>query len=480
MTSEPLRATRKSEIRALSERLAAEREQWIQRNDYYYAEDHRVLQFLIPPNVDVLEIGCGTGSLLAALKPKRGVGIDFSPAMIERAKARHPHLEFIVGDAEDPDTLDALKAKFDVVVMEDTFGLLDDCQVFLQKILPLLHADSRVVIAHHNHLWEPVLRVGEFLGAKMPQTGASWLSLRDIANLFDLAGYDVIQTHRRQLLPRRAFGIGPLLNRYLGTLPVVQRLCLRSYTLARPRLPPAPVPRSASVIVPCRNERGNIAPLVDRLPNFADRVEIIFVEGHSVDDTYAEAERVIAAHPHRSIKLLRQPGVGKADAVRAGMAVATGDVVMILDADMTVAPEDMPKVFDAIASGRADFVNGTRFVYPMEGGAMRFLNLLGNRGFSLIFSWLLNQRFSDTLCGTKALRRVHWDAIAAGRAALSLDDPFGDFDLILGAARLTLKTVEIPLRYGERRYGETQISRFRHGWYLLRMAFAAYKRLKLL
>lgn len=478
MSDAPGRSSRKAQIRGLSEQLAPERDRWIQRSQYYYAEDHRMLRFLIPPGLEVLEIGCGTGSLLAALQPSRGVGIDFSPAMIERAKAQHPHLTFVVGDVEDPDTVAKLDRRFDIVVMADTFGLLDDCQVLLQKLLPLLHTGSRIVIAHHNHLWEPLLRVAEVFGAKMPQNGVSWLSLRDITNLLDLAGYDVVQIHRRQLLPRRAFGLGPLINRYLGTLPIVQGLCVRSYTVARPRLPPAPVPRSVSVIVPCRNERGNIAPLVERLPVFAERLEIIFVEGHSCDDTYAEVERVAAAHPDRAIKLLRQPGIGKADAVRAGMAVATGEIVMILDADMTVAPEDMPKVFDAIASGQADFVNGTRFVYPMEGGAMRFLNLLGNRGFSLIFSWLLNQRFSDTLCGTKALRRIHWDTIAANRAAVALDDPFGDFDLILGAARLTLKTVEIPLRYGERRYGETQISRFRHGWYLLRMAFAAYRRLK--
>lgn len=478
MSETALRSSRKAEIRALSERLAAERENWIERNAYYYAEEFRMLRFLIQPNQRVLEIGCGTGSLLAALKPSRGVGVDFSPAMIEQARAEHPNFEFIVGDVEEPGTLHQIYGPFDIVVLADTFGLLDDCQTFLQQIRPLLHHGSRIVIAHHNHLWELLLRLGEALGAKSPQTGASWLSLHDIGNLLDLAGYDVVQTHRRQLLPYHALGLGPLVNRYIGTLPLVQGLCVRHYTIARPVMAPTPAPRSASIIVPCRNERGNIAPLVARLPAFAERVEIIFVEGHSADDTYAEVERVILANPQRAIRLLRQPGIGKADAVRAGMAIATGDIVMILDADMTVAPEDMPKVFDAIAAGRADFVNGTRFVYPMEDGAMRFLNLLGNRGFSLIFSWLLNQRFTDTLCGTKALRRTHWDAIAANRNAFAIDDPFGDFDLILGAARLTLKTIEMPMRYGERRYGETQISRFRHGWYLLRMAFAAYRRLK--
>lgn len=471
-------ARRKQAILDLAERLAGKRQSWIRRNAYFYGEEERYLRFLIPEGRSVLEIGCGTGGLLAALRPSRGVGIDFSAGMIDRARNAHPHLHFIHGDAEDPATVATIEGPFDVVLLVDTFGLLDDCQTFLLRLRPLLHAGSRIVIAHHNHLWEPVLRAAEALGLKMPQTEVSWLSQRDIANLLDLADYDLVQADRRQLVPRRAFGLGQFLNRYIGTLPFVQRLAVRNYIVARPRMEPAPQPKSASVIVPCRNERGNIAELVSRLPSFAPNVEIIFVEGHSSDGTYEEVERIIAETPHRSIRVLRQPGIGKADAVRAGMAIAQGEVVLILDADMTVAPEDMGKVYDLIATGRAEFVNGTRFVYPMAGGAMRFLNLLGNRAFSFLFSWLLNRRFTDTLCGTKALTKRHWDAILAGRGYFEVDDPFGDFDLILGAARLNLKTTEIPLRYVERRYGETQISRFRHGWYLLRMALAAYRRLK--
>lgn len=473
----PPGSQRKAAIRELFERLGPERDRWIRRNAYYYEEDRRFLRFLIPESLSILEIGSGTGQLLAALRPQRGVGIEFSATMIDGARRAYPHLEFVLGDAEDPDILAQIEGPFDIVIFDDTFGLLDDCQIFLACLKKRLSANCRVVIAHHNHLWEPGLRLGEMLGLKMPQVGNSWLSDHDVQNLLQLAGYEMVQGDRRQLVPYRVGGIGTIVNRYLATLPLLQRLCVRNYVVARPVLP-NPAIRSASVIIPCRNERGNIAPLVRRLPVFSENQEIIFVEGHSSDDTYEEVERVIRANPGRSIQLLRQPGIGKGDAVRAGMATATGDIVMILDADMTVAPEDMPKVFDLLASNRAEFVNGTRFIYPMEGGAMRFLNLLGNRGFSLIFSWLLNRRFTDTLCGTKALSKRHWDAIMQARGQFKVDDPFGDFDLILGAARLTLKTAELPVRYGERRYGETQISRFRHGWYLLRMAFAAYRRLK--
>jgi hypothetical protein len=116
----------------------------------------------------------------------------------------------------------------------------------------------------------------------------------------------------------------------------------------------------------------------------------------------------------------------------------------------------------------------------MENEAMRTLNRIANHGFSLLFSWLLNQRFTDTLCGTKVLRKRHYEVIKANRSYFGDFDPFGDFDLIFGAAKHNLKIVEVPITYGARVYGETQISRFAHGWLLLRMVMFAYVKLKIM
>ena len=241
---------------------------------------------------------------------------------------------------------------------------------------------------------------------------------------------------------------------------------------------PAPVEKSASVtvVIPCRNERGNIADAITRMPIFGSHLEIIFVEGNSKDDTVDEIKRVIALHPDKDIKLMIQTGKGKGDAVRAGFAVATGDILMILDADLTMPPEDLPKFYDVLASGRAEFANGVRLVYPMERRAMQFLNLCANKAFGLIFSWLLGQPVKDTLCGTKVLRRADYERIAANRSYFGEFDPFGDFDLLFGAAKQSLRIADVPIRYRERTYGTTNIQRWRHGWLLLRMvAFAARK-----
>jgi glycosyltransferase involved in cell wall biosynthesis len=233
-------------------------------------------------------------------------------------------------------------------------------------------------------------------------------------------------------------------------------------------------------VIPCRNEKGNIEAAIQRLPNFGNHQEIIFVDGHSTDGTVEEIQRVIDTYRDRTIRFLAQDGQGKGDAVRKGFAAATGDILMILDADLTVPPEDLPKFYDAIVCGKGEFINGCRLVYPMEGQAMRFLNLLGNKFFSVAFSWLLNQPLKDTLCGTKVMFREDYLKLAANRHYFGDFDPFGDFDLILGASKLNLKILEVPIRYRDRTYGSTKISRFQHGWLLLKMTFFAFCKLKAL
>jgi glycosyltransferase involved in cell wall biosynthesis len=215
------------------------------------------------------------------------------------------------------------------------------------------------------------------------------------------------------------------------------------------------------------------------MPRFASHQEIIFVEGNSSDDTFRECERIREAYKESwDIKVLKQDGKGKGDAVRKGFAAATCDVLMILDADLTMPPEALPKYHAVIETGKAEFVNGTRLVYPMENEAMRPLNLIANRCFAYLFSYLVNTRMTDTLCGTKVLLRKDYEVLARERSYFGNFDPFGDFDLIFGAAKQNLKIIETPIHYKARTFGETQISRFRDGWLLLRMVWFAYRKLK--
>lgn len=455
--------------------LASERDRWVATNPYYHQQLAQTFSFCIPPNQSVLEVGSGTGQLLNALRPRRGVGIDISPNMVRIAQQRFPHLEFCVDDIEQL----RLEEKFDYVVVSDLIGFLYDVQRAFENLHRVCTPRTRIVISYYNFLWEPILRMGELLGLKAKQPVQNWLSPADIENLLQLAGFEVVRKTSRLLLPKKVPLLAPLCNRFLVNLPLSRKLGLVQLLVARPK--PAPIQKdcTCSVVVPCRNERGNIEAAVLRMPALGAHTELIFVEGNSTDGTAEEIERVIAAHPSRDIKLIPQrDGRGKGDAVRKGFAAAKGDVLMILDADLTVDPEELPKFHDALIKGQGEFIHGSRLVYPMEKQAMRFLNLLGNKFFSMAFSYLLEQRFKDTLCGTKVLFRADYEQIAANRSYFGDFDPFGDFDLIFGAAKLNLKIVEIPIHYRERAYGTTNISRFNHGWLLLRMTAYAMRKLK--
>jgi glycosyltransferase involved in cell wall biosynthesis len=327
------------------------------------------------------------------------------------------------------------------------------------------------------------LNLGEKLGLKMPQKRQNWLDISDIANLLNLADFDVVRKTKKTVFPFYFPIVSWFLNKYVGNLPVFNQLGLLTFLLARSTRHPIKShdELTVSVVIPARNEKGNIQALVQRTPSMGKSTEIIFVEGNSTDDTWQEIQRIGELYKEeRPLKWIQQEGKGKGDAVRKGYSIATGDILMILDADMTVPPEDLPKFFQAIASGKGEYINGTRLVYPMEKEAMRTLNLLGNKFFSLAFSWLLGQRLKDTLCGTKVMSRENYLKLAANRSYFGDFDPFGDFDLIFGAAKLNLKFIEVPIRYRARTYGETNISRFKHGWLLLKMVFFALNKIKFL
>ena len=478
VSTNPDRACHEERIQSHFDSLANRHDYWERKNRYYHELLRCHVRFLVPEGRTVLDLGCGDGSLLASVKPALGIGLDISPNMIALARERHvddPSLEFHVGNEHTT----AVKGPFDYVILSDVVGDLYDIESTFKSLREVCNSETRVIVSYYNFLWEPILRLSERLGLKRPQKDPNWLSPNDLVGILHLAGYEVIRAEKRTLLPKNVPLLTPLLNRFVATLPAFSSLCLSFFLVGRKiDLPIRKRERSVSVVIPTLNERGNVEAAVERIPKFGRSQEIIFVDGHSTDGTAEKIQEAIRLHQNLNIKLLRQEATGKADAVRTGFAHATGEVLMILDGDLTVPPEDLPRFYNAIADNRGEFINGCRLIYPMEKQAMRALNLLGNKFFGLVFTWLLNQRFKDTLCGTKVLSKKHYEEIVANRSYFGEFDPFGDFDLIFGAAKLGLKVVEIPVRYQERKYGSTNIQRFRHGWLLLRMCLFAFKKLK--
>jgi len=463
----------KEELASYFNRIAEKRDRWKRRNKLYHKTLSKYYSFIIPEKSKVLEIGSGTGDLLNAVKPSVGVGIDFAINMVEIAQRKYPHLKFYCLDAEEF----KLDNKFDYIILSDILSSSLDIQKLLNNLRHLIHKRTKLIISNYNYLWEPVLRLGEFIGLKQKQPVQNWLSYSDIKNLLELEGYEAVKVERKLLLPKYIPLLNFILNKFIANLPVINHLNLICFITAKPRIEEHKE-YSVSIIIPAKNEKGNIENAVIRTPKFGKSQQFIFVEGNSKDGTYEEMMRIKKKYRDIDIIVIKQSGKGKGNAVREGFNKATGDILMILDADLTTPPEDIPKFYEALSKNRGEFINGCRLVYPMEKQAMRFLNLLGNKFFGWFFSYLLGQRLKDTLCGTKVLFREDYLRIKQNRDYFGDFDPFGDFDLLFGAAKLNLKITEVLIRYREREYGSTQIKRFQHGWLLIKMSLVASKKLK--
>jgi len=457
------------EVVSYFDSFAAVESRWRRRNATYHRLLQQICRSMVPEGRKVLEIGSGAGDLLASLRPSRGVGVDLSPAMVELSSERYPDLRFELGAGETT----SLDETFDYIVLSDLVPYVYDLLRLFENLRAHSHRRTRIVIHSYNPTWRPLLGLAERLRLKPRKPIRNWVSPGDIRNLLELSGFEVVASSTRILMPKRV----PLLTFFLNTVVAniwpFTRLCVSYWIVARPA--PAELGElSVSVVCACRNEAGHVPQIVERLPAMGAATELIFVEGGSTDDTRAAIEREIERHPELDISLVTQSGKGKGDAVRTGFAAAKHEALMILDGDLTVRPEDLPKFHDALVANRGELINGSRLVYDMERGSMRFLNMLGNKAFSLIFRAITGQHVKDTLCGTKVLHRDDYAAIAAGRSFFGEFDPFGDFDLLFGSSRLNFKIVDLPVRYGARTYGTTNISRFRHGLLLLRMSFFAY------
>ncbi len=443
------------------------------KNRFYYQTLERLFNRIIPEQSVVLELGCGTGDLLAAVRPSRGYGVDFAPSMVEIARRKYPQLHFICADAIEFD----LPEQVDYIIISDLLSTLWDIQAMLHHLRRISSPQTKIIISSHSYLWEPVLRLAEMTGLKPRRPKASWLTVKDIKNLLQLEDFEMIKVEKKMLLPVYIPVFNGLLNRFIGNLPVINQLGLINLISARP-LENQRNHYTVSIVVPARNERGNIEPAILRTPAFGISQEFIFMEGHSSDGTLEEMHRVRQKYPEKNIVVMQQTGRGKGNAVREAFDRATGDVLMILDADLTTPPEDMPKFYEALARNKGEFINGCRLVYPMEKEAMQLLNYFANMFFGVFFTYLLGQPLKDTLCGTKVLLKRDYEKIRDNRHYFGDFDPFGDFDLLFGAARLNLKIVEVIVRYKDRTYGSTQISRFKHGWLLIKMSFFAARKIK--
>jgi 2-polyprenyl-3-methyl-5-hydroxy-6-metoxy-1,4-benzoquinol methylase len=463
-------------------KIAPRRESWITNNRYYYELLVRLLRFVVEPQKKVLSVRCGTGNLLAAVEPSRGKGIDICDEIVEIAQQRNPSLKFAVAFPDKDEFQHAFSSgeTFDYILFNDVGDTVDVLQAF-RNLKPLCQRHTRVLVTTYNHLWEPLVTLAEWIGMKVPRTEQNWLSTADIRNLLKLAGFETLETHRIVLLPKYLPLLSSFLNRFCARLPFLSKLCMTQVVVARMVPPPfAMKDLAVSVIIPCKNEKGNVEDAVRRIPSLGGRTEIIFCDDQSTDGTAEEVRRMQLCYPDKDIRLEHGPGVCKSRNVWTGFDVAKGDVLLILDADLTTIPEELPYFIEVIVSGQAEFVNGSRLIYPVPKGAMNGANMVGNKFFSVAFTYLLGQRVKDTLCGTKVLWRSDWERIKPMLGSWGTEDRWGDYELLFGAAKLNLKILDLPIHYQERIHGSTKMTKvFRNGLVMLRMCWHGFLKLKL-
>jgi|SRR5271157_1139794 len=455
--------------------VAPRRSKWIRGNRYFYSRLNRLLQFIIAPNKRVLELRCETGQFLASVVPSYGVGVEISEAMVATAQEINPQLHFVKSDPEDIN----LGETFDYIIFNHIFDTVDILKGF-DRIREHCSADTQVVVINYNQLWQPVLELASQLGLRSEFVEPNWVSENDIRGFLRLAGFRIVRKHRLLLFPKWIPLISGVLNDFVGRLPGIRRLCLMQVLVARPvGSPKREEDTSVAVIVPCRNELGNIEAAVERIPSMGRHTEIIFCDDKSTDGTADEVRRMQLLYPERDIRLVDGLGICKAENVWTGFRASRSDVLMILDADLTVMPEELPVFFRCLVRGNGGFVNGSRLVYPMPDLAMKFANIIGNKFFGLVFSYLLDQRIKDTLCGTKALWRKDWLRMEPFLGSWGLKDLWGDYELLFGASKLHLEIVEVPVHYQERIYGVTKMTRVvANGARMLGICWHAWRRLE--
>ncbi len=461
----------------LNDLTADERVGRLQTNAYYYDALRTLLNFIVEDGKRVLCVRSDVGQYLEWVRPSRGLGIETSEPLVDIARRRCPQYEFRTGEFEDLD----VQETFDYVLITNGVNHIFDVQQALAGLRRNCEPHTRVVILFYNFLWQPLVQLAERFGLKSRQAPENWLSPSDVAGMLYLAGFDVVRGYRSTLVPVRVPLVSAFVNRFIAPLPGFNRLCFVQCLVARPTAEAAqPVaPKSVSVIIPCKNEVGNIEAAVRRTPEMGSHTELIFCDDHSTDGTADEVRRIQALYPRRDIRLIAGPGISKAKNVWAGFDAARGDVLMILDADLAVPPEELPRFYEALLKGRGEFINGSRMVYPMRDQAMRLLNIFGNKAFSLLFSYILRQNIKDTLCGTKVLSRRDYERLRPFRDTWGITDRWGDYELIFGAARCNLKIVDLPVHYMERVHGATKMTgRLGNARVMFRMCVAAARKFR--
>ncbi len=368
--------------------------------------------------------------------------------------------------------LENIDNKYRTIVISDVVENCDDIYLLFNQVKEILSDNGKLIVTSVNSKWNILISIFEKLNLKEPNETQSYIHTKKIRNIAEGAGFEFINSYTRQIFPFKLLTLGNFLNTILEALFSYLNFGIKSYIVLR-KTGFTKNNYSKSIIIPAKNEEGNLEPLISRIPR-NNKYEIVLSCGDSKDKTLEVANKIKNKENYFSIKVIEQTGNGKANAVWEALEKCTGEVIAILDADISVEPETIDDFFEIIDKNYGDFVNGTRLIYEIEKGSMRFINLIGNRLFQNIVGAIAKRPLTDSLCGTKVFKRDLVEKIKWWQNTFKMKDPFGDFDLLFTASYFSEKIIEYPIHYKTRTYGKTQISRFRDGYKLIRYLFKSF------
>lgn len=386
------------------------------------------------------------------------------------------NLDFLNVDTnEDLNKILINNTKYDCIVLSDMFEVNDDILGLLKLLKKNLNNDGTILLTSITPIWDGVLSILEMLNLKNKSKKRSYIHLNKLSAVLDTINFQITGKRTRQYFPFKLFYFGNIINNFLEIILYFFNFGIRSYfTIKEIEDTAEKDVLSKTIIVPAKNEEGNLNELINRIPYLGNNVEVIISCGISNDNTLGMAKSLKS--DNFIIKVIEQTSKGKANAVWEACEQSSNDLIAILDADLSVDPEELSSFFELIETKKCDFVNGTRLIYSMEKGSMRFINNFGNRLFQYVVSKIIRLPLTDSLCGTKVFKKNLYEKIKKWQSVVKIKDPFGDFDLLFAAAYSSQKIVEYPIHYRARKYGTTQIRRFKDGFKLIKyLSVSFYK-----
>tara|TARA_B110000977_G_scaffold125183_1_gene160299 strand:+ start:1495 stop:2904 length:1410 start_codon:yes stop_codon:yes gene_type:complete len=445
------------------------RENFLKKKNFLFDEISKALNYLINDSNYVKFFCCGNSSIVNKVNSKNIYINEINNTFIN---------SLTKSEIKKEDEINK-NLNFDHIVIADI-----EHQKFITKNLIDLNEkidnECRVIVLSKSIFWSTLINFYKKIKNIGPDKN-NFLPYSNLRKIFLNTNFEIVKNEKIIFFPFQFSLLTKFINQ-IFRFPVLNFFCMINLTVLKKvqKKNYQAEGKKISFIIPCKNEGGNIKFFYEKIINSTINAEFLFGNDNSSDNTLDEIKKLQQAIPNKEIKIYDGPGVCKSENVYKGINLASGEIILIYDADLTVSFDDLVNSINLLLKTDADFINCTRMIMPQQKNAMKFLNFYGNLFFAFLFSILFKQKITDTLCGTKIFFKKDWEQIKKYNNTWGAKDLWGDFDLLLGAYKNNLKIVENPISYTDRKEDETKMTGIiKNSIRMLIITFVAYYKLRI-